>query len=91
MASAGVGTVTKEDTAGARSARLVRPQLRAVGSRTKVEWDDRAYPLALVRDSRSGTILGFLRRSGEVVETNNREIDIDLSNGVGTVRMKSLR
>jgi hypothetical protein len=52
------------------------------GAEVRVEWNDRAYPLAVIREAGTGVILGFARRSGHVLRTEGRGVEVVLSDGV---------
>lgn len=55
---------------------------RVDGARVRLQWDADRSPLALVRDARTGEVLSFARSGDAVVQTDGRELQVDLSNGV---------
>jgi hypothetical protein len=75
--------------AGANTNTVGAPtRLTATGiSRSRLEWDARTYPGAMVRDPITGQVLAFL--SGGVGELGiSRDVDVLFSNGVGSVRQR---
>jgi hypothetical protein len=54
-------------------------------TRSAVRWDASAYPMAMVRDAGTGALMGFVRRSGDVVTTNGRPVEVVYSDGVRSV------
>ncbi|MBU6365907.1 MAG: hypothetical protein KJT01_06825 [Gemmatimonadetes bacterium] len=68
------GTVAQE------GADAVGVELDARGVR--VRWQGGGVAMALVRDATSGTLLGFVRRSGETVATGGRRVEVVVSDGV---------
>ncbi|HEU5208141.1 MAG TPA: Ig-like domain-containing protein [Longimicrobiales bacterium] len=55
---------------------------RIDGARVRVQWDAVQSPLAVVRDATTGEILSFARGGAAVVESRDRELQVELSNGV---------
>ncbi len=55
------------------------------GSSNRVTWDDRIWPLALVRDAQTGQVLAYLRTSGDAFIPGGAEVRISFSNGVQSV------
>jgi hypothetical protein len=69
----------------ARVSSLPEPRASVVGvdrSRTRIDWDDRTFPMAMVRDAATGEILGFVRSSGSMVTTDGRSVEVVYSDGV---------
>ena len=61
------------------------PDVRATrigGARVRLQWDAAQNPLAVVRDARTGEILSFARDGSTIVDSVDRELDVELSNGV---------
>ena len=57
----------------------------AAAGRIRVRWDSEQYPMAMVRDARSGLIMGYARHSGDVVLSQGRTVDVVFSDGVRSV------
>src|SRR5262249_36768076 len=53
----------------------------SVGGRAKVSWDAR-YPMAMIRDARTGQVLSFARGSSVELEVPGTRLQIVLSDGV---------
>lgn len=61
------------------------PEVRATrvgGGAVRLQWDATASPLAVVRDVTSGAIIALARSGDALVQSEARELDIELSNGV---------
>ncbi len=58
---------------------------RVDGTRSRIRWNARDYPLALVRDVNTGETLGFVRNADAVVTTNGRRVEVVYSDGVRSV------
>jgi hypothetical protein len=56
---------------------------RLRGRLTRVSWDHNAYPMAMVRDRRTGQVLSFAR--GGSVDVSSGDLEVVLSNGVRSV------
>jgi hypothetical protein len=61
---------------------------RRAGDRLSVTWDDRAFPLGLVRDVRTGDILSIVRGGRTSVATRGPGLELLLSDGVRTTRQR---
>jgi hypothetical protein len=57
-----------------------------VGDRLTVTWDQRAFPLGLVRDTRTGDILSIVRGGRMSMASPGRGLELLLSDGVRTTR-----
>ena len=57
----------------------------ADASHTRIRWNARDYPMAMVRDATTGTLMGFLRNADAIVTTNGRRIEVVYSDGVRSV------
>jgi len=55
------------------------------GGRAAITWDTLAAPIVMVRDPASGQVLSIGRRGRVEVETASPELDVVLSNGVGSI------
>lgn len=53
-------------------------------TRTRVQWNQSAYPMAVARDATTGEIMAFVRKSGDVIVTAGRKVELVLSDGVRT-------
>ncbi len=53
----------------------------------ELSWNETVWPLAMVRDARTGEVLGFVRRPGDAVRlaASGRDLDLVFSDGVRTV------
>jgi hypothetical protein len=78
------GPVTAAMSAGSPPASGLLARLR--GRLTHVTWDHRTYPMALVRDRRTGEVLSFAR--GGSVDVPASDLEIVLSNGVRSVTQR---
>lgn len=75
----------------APSARVVagddpEASLTTEGRQLRINWRNRAYGMALVRDAASGQILGFVREPGQAVNTGGRKANVIFSDGVRTIQ-----
>ncbi|MBI2379712.1 MAG: hypothetical protein HYV16_03015 [Gammaproteobacteria bacterium] len=62
---------------------------KADGGKRVLQWDDRRYPVALVRDALSGEVLSFARDGRFEFEAGAlREIEVQFSEGVNGKRQK---
>ena len=65
---------------------------RRVGAdRVRVQWDAARFPLLVVRDAVRGEILSFARGGDVVLRTAARQLDLTLSDGVGSSPARSVR
>ena len=55
---------------------------RGTGRSVSVTWDGRAFPMAMVRDPRTGEVLSFGRGGTAAVESDGRELEVVLSDRV---------
>jgi hypothetical protein len=56
--------------------------------RVRLEWDDDALSLVVVRNARSGEILSFARGRSAMLQTEADELDLVLATGVGGVERR---
>ncbi|MEX1185615.1 MAG: hypothetical protein WEA80_03415 [Gemmatimonadaceae bacterium] len=61
---------------------------RIGGPRSRLEWDARAYPMALVRDPATGQILSFARGGRLDIAVPGQELDVTFSDGVNSTRQR---
>ncbi|MCR4341422.1 MAG: hypothetical protein NUW01_16215 [Gemmatimonadaceae bacterium] len=61
---------------------------RIGGPRSRLEWDAKAYPMALVRDPATGQILSFARGGRLDIAVPGQELDVTFSDGVRSVRQR---
>lgn len=52
------------------------------GRDLRISWHNGAYEMALVTDATTGSILGFVRQSGNAVTTGGRSVNVVFSDGV---------
>ncbi|MGV3709819.1 MAG: hypothetical protein ACO1Q7_13375 [Gemmatimonas sp.] len=57
-------------------------------TRSRVEWNKKNYPMAIVRDANSGEIMAFVRNPGDVIVTNGRAVEMVFSDGVRSLVQK---
>ena len=59
---------------------------RLRGGLSRVTWDHASYPMAIVRDARTGEVLAFARQGS--VDVPARDLVVVLSNGVRSVTQR---
>jgi hypothetical protein len=65
------------------------PRLSRIGGpRSRLEWDSKAYPMALVRDAATGQILSFARGGRLDIAVPGQELDVTFSDGVSSTRQR---
>jgi hypothetical protein len=72
-------------TRTASTARAATPDFDAgprAGNVLRVEWDDRQYPMTMVRDRRTGRILALVRGGGAEVAAASPDVELLFSDGV---------
>ena len=63
------------------------PALEAMANgRTRVRWNSRQYPMAMVRDAATGAVMGYVRRSGDAIVSGGRKLEVVYSDGVRSVK-----
>jgi hypothetical protein len=72
--------------AAAPSAKL--SAARAGAGSTRIAWDASTYPMALIRDARTGQVLSFARGGDVQVADLGGELEVVLSDGVRSVSQK---
>ncbi|HEX8430891.1 MAG TPA: FG-GAP-like repeat-containing protein [Longimicrobium sp.] len=90
LTDGGRQTTLRAGGAGRPSADPVLRGTRAgVGMRNaRLSWDARSYPKVLVRDPATGLTLGFAREGDATFQTDAREVEVLLSNGVRSQRRR---
>ncbi len=71
-------------TAELPDAAVQTARARRSGNRVLVEWDAGASPMVMIRDASSGDVLAFARGGRAEVSSSARELDLHLSNQVGS-------
>ncbi len=61
---------------------------RIGGPRSRLEWDAKTYPMALVRDPATGQILSFARGGRLDIAVPGQELDVTFSDGVNSTRQR---
>jgi hypothetical protein len=83
-------SVASSAVAGERALGGVQPAVaRRVGSGASITWNAQRYPLAVVRDAKTGEILSFARGGAAAVETSASDLELTLSDGVASTVMQS--
>jgi hypothetical protein len=59
-------------------------EARRVAGGVALRWDARAHPMVMVRDPRTGEVLSFARGGEVEIPTSQAELDVSLSDGVGS-------
>ena len=62
---------------------------RRVGNGASITWNAQRYPLAVVRDLRTGEILSLARGGAANIETSASDLELTLSDGVRSTVMQS--
>ncbi|HSU92899.1 MAG TPA: M66 family metalloprotease [Gemmatimonadaceae bacterium] len=76
--------------AGARALGDAPPALaRRTGNGASITWNAQRYPLAVVRDAKTGEILSLARGGAANVETPASDLELTLSDGVRSTVMQS--
>ncbi len=61
---------------------------RREGENVSLQWNAAAYPMIIVRDLDTGEILSFARGGSALVRTAKGELDLDVSDGVRSQRVR---
>jgi hypothetical protein len=75
--------------AGAQGGASTAPpdaRLSRVGGRSRLEWDAKTYPVAMIRDAATGQILSFARSGAADVMTTGANVEVIFSDGTKTTR-----
>jgi hypothetical protein len=73
-------------TPGDPTIAVTSPRLHTTGGRSRLEWDTSSYPMALIRDRKTGQILSLARGGKVEIARPASELDIVFSDGVSSVR-----
>jgi hypothetical protein len=63
--------------------------VRRVGSGASITWNAQRFPLVVVRDAKTGEVLSFARGGATTVETAAADLELTLSDGVGSTVLRS--
>jgi hypothetical protein len=75
---------------GGRALANTQPALaRRIGNGASISWNAQRYPLAVVRDAKTGEILSLARGGAANVETPASDLELTLSDGVRSTVMHS--
>lgn len=61
---------------------------RRVGENVSLRWNAAAHPMIMVRDPDTGEVLSFARGGSALVRTAKGELDLDISDGVRSQRVR---
>ncbi len=61
---------------------------RRVGANVSLQWNAAAHPMIIVRDPDTGDILSFARGGSALIRTATSELDLDVSDGVRSQRVR---
>ena len=61
---------------------------RRVGENVSLRWNPAVYPMIMVRDPDTGEVLSFARGGSAQVRTSKGELDLDVSDGVRSQRLR---
>ena len=80
------GQVLTETTQGITT-QAVQPTevTRLTGGRVQVTWDASAYPAVMIRDGVGGQVLSIARGGDVVIKPSGSELELIISNGIGSV------
>jgi hypothetical protein len=83
-------SVTSSAATGEHALASVQPALaRRNGNGASISWNAQRYPLAVVRDSKTGEILSLARGGTANVETSASDLELTLSDGVQSTIMQT--
>jgi hypothetical protein len=84
----GPGVAAERRRASGAGLRPAAPRAlgRRSGRRVELQWPADRLPVAMVRDARTGQVLGFARGGRAALETQSGELDVTFSDGVRSVR-----
>ena len=63
--------------------------MRRAANGTSITWNAQRYPLAVVRDPKTGEILSLARGGAATIETSASDLELTLSDGVRSTVMQS--
>jgi hypothetical protein len=80
----------QSDVVGERALAAATPAVaKRVGGSASITWNAQRYPLVVVRDAKTGEVLSFARGGTATVETAASDLELTLSDGVGSTVQKS--
>jgi hypothetical protein len=84
------GSVVAESRAGANLQMGAAPAIvaRREGRSVALQWNATAHPTIMVRDPQTVEVLSFARGGSARVWTDKQEVDLELSNGVRSQRVR---
>jgi hypothetical protein len=83
-------SVASSANVGERALADAQPAVaRRVGGGASITWNAQRYPLAVVRDAKTGEILSFARGGAAMIETLASDLELTLSDGVQSTVMQS--
>jgi hypothetical protein len=62
---------------------------KRVGGNASITWNAQRYPLVVIRDAKTGEVLSFARGGAATIETTASDLELTLSDGVGSTVQKS--
>jgi hypothetical protein len=88
LAGPGGAVTTARTPATLRMGPTAGPILRREGRSIAIEWNATAYPTIMVRDPDTGAVMGIGRGGNLRVQTDKPVLDVDLSDGVRSQRVR---
>ena len=83
-------SLTSSAVAGAQPLANPQPAItRRLGNGASITWNAQRYPLAVVRDPKTGQILSLARGGAANIETSASDLELTLSDGVQSTVMQS--
>jgi peptidase M66-like protein len=83
-------SVASSAVSGERPLASAQPVLaRRIGNSASISWNAQRYPLAVVRDAKTGEILSLARGGAANVETAASDLELTLSDGVQSTVMQT--
>jgi hypothetical protein len=88
LAGPGGAVTTSRTTAALQLGPTAAPILRREGRNVSIVWNATAYPTIMVRDPDTGAVMGFGRGGNLLIQTDKLVLDVDLSDGVRSQRLR---
>jgi hypothetical protein len=88
LAGPGGAVTTSRTTSALELGPIAAPILRHEGRSVSIEWNAAVYPTIMVRDPDTGAIMGFGRGGTLRIQTDKAVLDLDLSDGVRSQRLR---
>lgn len=84
------GSISRSPTSAQLRAGPVSPSIvaRRQGENVSLNWNAAAHPMIIVRDPSTGEIFSFARGGSAMVRTPKGELDLDVSDGVRSQRVR---